>query len=268
MLRDDNRRGLTMGKISDKFWERLVASSLAITAVVFPNPAKAIQTNRIPASAHSAAFTPSAKPIAHDSKVWSRKVHLTSEHQGYVVDVTYPRFMGGPTRIVDELNRAAKHIVNVNVPAQAGTNGVENSYTCTYKVRLITDKLISIDFEFKQYESGNRPLSYHVPFNVVLQPGTRRLTLRRALGRHVDYSKLSDLCIESLQKQLKGDLSLPANTEFPKSMFNAFSFDKNNLYFAFAEGDVAPVALGGPTVAISYKNLGSMLARSSPLRRH
>lgn len=255
-----------MGKISGQLWIRMLASLLAITAAAPPNSAKAIQRDRSPVQ--PVAFKPLAQPIAHGSKLWARKLHLSSEHPGYDVDVTYPKFMGGPASIVDELNRAAKHIVNVNVPARSGTKGTENSYTCTYKVRLITDKLISIDFEFRQYEGGNRPLSYHVPFNFVLQPGARRLTLRQALGKRVDCSKLSDLCIESLQDQLKGDLSLPANTEFPKSWFNAFSFDKKNLYFAFAEGDVAPAALGGSTAVVSYRKLGSLCARSSPLRAH
>ncbi len=202
----------------------------------------------------------------HETRLAYKTVKLHGVHKFYSVSLEYPRFTGYSANINATLNRAIRHTINRNIPAEQGTKDYPNGFSCTYHTALITPELVSIDFEFCDYWGGARELTRHVALNYQIGATTRPLSLRAALGKPVNYRRLADLCRARLQTILPEHFD---DRPFDRRMRSAFTINKRGLTFTFDEGTITACAYGCPTATFTYHELRSMISRSSilPVRR-
>jgi hypothetical protein len=184
-------------------------------------------------------------------------VHLQGRHNGYTVDVRYPRFRGGPKSTVNELNRRIKRLVDMNIAAQKGV-GETNYYGCDFKTIHMTPHLVSIDFEFHEGR-----LEFHRSFNYQLQPQLREIKLSQVFGKRPNLDRLSNLSLEKLEP--KAEINLPAHTDICVNALDSFNFDSKGMLFHFEQGHVAAIAVGCPSARVDYYLMRDLFTRKSPL---
>jgi hypothetical protein len=192
-----------------------------------------------------------------------RSVHRKGQHNGYAVDVHYPRFLGEPETVVAELNRQARHVVDMNIPTDPSPIG-NYIYRCDYKVVSLTPHLVSVDFIFSDNVGAQGGLR-HAPFNFQIGPVVRELRLGDLFGKHPKYGALSNVCQAKLTQKFGADLSMSSNPLFSYDDLSDFNFDDRCITFTFAEGFVAAVAVGCPSICIEYDSIKKLLSHASPL---
>jgi hypothetical protein len=190
-------------------------------------------------------------------------VRRVGKHPGYSVDVRYPQFTGGFRPVVYKLNRAIKHIVDMNIaalPAPEGNSAYK--YKCDFSTSLLTPRMVSLNFEFSSDLRGTGDKLVEVPLNAEIYPRYKILTLQDVLGCKVNYRDLGHMYLEE-QAELRG-LGVKA-TELEPAYFSSFTFNKHGITFRLPQG-AFPEALQCPEATIAYSNLKSLIGTHSLIR--
>jgi|AGTN01.1.fsa_nt_gi Protein of unknown function (DUF3298). len=197
-------------------------------------------------------------------------VHRRKQHEGYLVDVTYPQFRGDSEPVIGELNRKAKAVVNANIPNKPGDlGGINYEYTCSYENQLVSPYLVSSRFEFYKDTGGAYGASMLVPFNYELKDKVKELKLADLLGKPVDYDWLASIAFTALQQEYGEDLyDEPDELLLKDQDFSKFTFDANGITFFFNQGDITPYAVGCPSVTLTYVELQPILSPKSPVYKY
>lgn len=223
-------------------------------------------------------LTTAASPLVVHGSVSERQKGLryrrcvqSSNKNGVQITVAYPVFAGGPEHLSTTLNQRIRQVVNRNIfirPCPNCSKDAPRQYDCDYHVRMLNDKLLSLDFEFRNFVGGASGYStHHAPFNCTLGPGVRERDLAFFVGHKVDYNQLSDLCKTKLyNSEIDSD---EAHIETgagpaPKN-FSNFYFDNTGITFVFGAGQVAPYAIPGATLTFKYSELNGLITTPSPL---
>lgn len=197
-------------------------------------------------------------------------VHRRKQHEGYLVDVTYPQFRGDREPLVDQLNRKAKAVVNANIPNKPGElGGINYEYTCSYENQLVSPDLVSSKFEFYKDTGGAYGATTLVAFNYEVKDKVKELKLADLLGKPVDYDWLASLCFTALQQEYGEDLyDEPDELLLKDQDFSKFTFDANGITFFFNQGDITPYSVGCPSVTLTYVELKPLLSPNSPVYKY
>ena len=193
---------------------------------------------------------------------------------GYTIDLAYPefedaRFSGLNQFVADDAHRRADRLA-----AEWSANGAAarafwpSEATQSFSVPLVTDRLVTVDFEDHQYNSGaahGLPSSWSVLFD-----------LER--GRPLDTGDLfqddrwvqiaSELAERTLRKRLGRNFQGNADSVHDVVVrIENWSFRKGEAVITFPVYTVAPYVNGPQKVTVPYDQLASSLRADAPLPR-
>jgi len=190
-----------------------------------------------------------------------RAVRLVGKHKGYKVDVRYPQFAGGSPGAVRKINREIKLVVDRNISAVPAPRGMYNyMYSCDFTKRLVTPRLVSLNFRFSSYLGGATDEEQEVPLNAQIYPRFKLLKLRDLLGKKINYGALSRIYLKELELD-------PETYDLAPVYFSNFAFDENGLTITLPQGAFSARGHGCPSARIAYDQLHSFIGKNSLIKQ-
>jgi hypothetical protein len=193
---------------------------------------------------------------------------------GYTIDLAYPEFEGARFSGLDEFVANDARRRADRLAAEWSANGAAarafwpSEAMQSFAVPLVTDRLVTVDFEDYQYNSGaahGLPSSWSVLFDI-------------QRGRPLDSDDLfrddrwveiaSDLAETTLRKRLGRNFQGNADSVHDAVVrIENWSFRKGEAVITFPVYTVAPYVNGPQKVTVPYDRLAASLRADAPLPR-
>ena len=227
--------------------------------------------------ANTIAVPTVAKPVARSiSTIKSRKIVKTTITRGKEVHVEYPQFTGANKIAIDKLNKLMRQAVNDNMPAGEASEEADSTYTysCEYTIHHLSPDLVSVSLYFYSFTGGAHGNGSSIPFNYTID-GTapREITIENVFGRKPHLATLQKLVRPKLFKHLY-DEEQSASTEDSEwinqgteniDSLSDISIDRTGITFNFQSYQVACYAAGAPSIKVTFNELRTQFAKSSPV---